>query len=137
MLNGLDVSMRGRITAKEIIDRCNLKDYFVISGKEIPIPIKQCVEDLRILFQEQNVSKLAYNEDTLLFECLVRDHFKEDNVGLNTSSIFASRDNDFVNRVKDDYFNCANVPVEDGVNFSCSDYLAQRESNAGGVRAYE
>ncbi|MDP3698374.1 MAG: hypothetical protein Q8R47_02195 [Nanoarchaeota archaeon] len=137
MLNNIDSTMRGRINPREILDRCNVKNYFVISGKQLPPPIKKCVEELNALFLEQNVPDLAYNDDTLLFECTVQDHFKKDNAGLNTSSIFASRDSEYVNKVKEEYYNCANVPVEDGTDFSCPVYLAQRESSAREVRAYE
>lgn len=136
-LNQIDSSIRSKISPPEVLARCNIKDYFVISGKELPLPIKQCVEELRDLFKEQGVPDLAYNDDTLLFECTIRDHFKEDNPGLETSSIFASRNEEFVNKVKEDYYNCANVPVEEGVEFSCPEYLAQREIDAQGVRAYE
>ncbi|MEK6938725.1 MAG: hypothetical protein AABX04_06795 [Nanoarchaeota archaeon] len=136
-LNKIDVSIRGNLNAQDVLNKCKKDKFFSIPAKPLNQNIQQCLENLRTQFKSNNIQKLAYNNETLIAECLIQEDYEKNSLGKNIKEDINLRNSGVINKVKQDYYTCANVPVEEGVNFSCSDYLIQVEKDAAGVSSYD
>ncbi len=129
--------IKGDFTAQKVFEACKRGNFFVIPPKQMSKSLLDCTGRLKALFEQHSVPQLAYTDETLLAECLVQNDFRGRNNGPESTAIIAANTNEIISRIKQDYYSCAHVPIEEGTSFSCAEYLAEQEMNAKGVVGHE
>jgi len=108
----------------DFVTQCNNQKSFWIKPKPLEPKIQECIDK----FSSEIGDNAKFLTSKIREECVIEDHFDKSNFFLRIfkqnlyNSLLSERQTEIKQKLIQDFDTCANIPVDEGEEFSCEQY---------------